>query len=161
MTGSLVSWEHVLIKNVVLDITSTVLTAVRSCSCIDATPKASLAAWHAVPSHQPCSLSFLVSKMQRQPGRDIASKQSALLFNTSTNERPSRPCLSLSGSPKFAQGYGAPRGDNPYELPSVDDLEVAAAAAAAAMQAMQELQQQHDDTSESDSEVRGTAHNTV
>lgn len=38
--------------------------------------------------------------------------------------------------------------DNPYELPSVDDLEVAALAAASAMAAMQELQQVDEDDEE-------------
>jgi hypothetical protein len=49
-------------------------------------------------------------------------------------------------------GSSARGGDNPYELPSVDDLEVAALAAASGMQAMQELQQ----VDSSESEVRDT-----
>lgn len=66
-------------------------------------------------------------------------------------ETSGRPCLMLCAvapmraasmrplprPPGGADGFR----DNPYELPSVDDLEVAALAAASAMAAMQELQQ--------------------
>jgi hypothetical protein len=50
--------------------------------------------------------------------------------------------LLLAGQPLSPKAFARSVHSDAFELPSVDDLEVAAAAAAAAMQAMQELQQQ-------------------
>lgn len=85
-----------------------------------------------------------------------AGEQSAWLtphYAVCSNQAATRHYQPLS-SPLVPPGSFSPGSkgrvhhrDNPHELPSVDDLEVAALAAAAAMQAMAELQQDEHDSS--------------
>lgn len=58
----------------------------------------------------------------------------------------------MTGGADAKQESPRDRDANPYELPSVDDLEVAALAAASAMQAMKELQQLSSDEDEEEEE---------
>lgn len=83
------------------------------------------------------------------PHRYLPAYLHPLVFNASLllpAPTPAACAAAAADAAAAAAGMGSPgfrdeREGNPFELPSVDDLEVAALAAASAMQAIKELQQ--------------------